>query len=401
MKLTKRTVDAVEPTGSDVIHWDEEIPGFGYRVKPSGVCSWVVQYRAKGRTRRVTLARAGVFAPEQAREAARKMLAQVRGGGDPSEDRRQARAAETVEELCRRFLDQYAPGRKKARSIENDRHVVDRLINPALGKRKVADVTRADVQRLHVTLGKAPYMANRTLALLSRLMTLAEKWGLRPDGSNPCRHVERFPEKKRERFLASAELAKLGEVLAAVEHENVEWSSVVPAIRLLLFTGARLSEILTLRWEHVDLERGCLNLPDSKTGAKTVHLNPPALKVLSEIEREEGTPWVIRGRRENAHLIDLEHPWQRIRKRAGLKGVRIHDLRHTFASAGAAVGSSLPMLGALLGHTQAATTARYAHLAADPLKEVNDRIGARIAAALRVKKRRARVVPLRVGEGAA
>lgn len=243
-----------------------------------------------------------------------------------------------------------------------------------------------------------PYAANRMLALLSKIMNLAEKWGARPDGSNPCRHVERFKEKRRQRFLAPAELVELGKVLAATERENVEHPSVVPALRLLLFTGARRGEVLGLKWEHVDWANQCLNLPDSKTGAKTIHLNPPALEVLKALEqgRAAESPWVIRGRVKGRPLVVLPHAWERIRTRAGLAGVRVHDLRHSFASVAAANNASLPIIGALLGHTQPATTARYAHLAADPLREAAERVGAHIVRLMQPPADTAgSVVPLR------
>jgi len=249
------------------------------------------------------------------------------------------------------------------------------------------------VGRLHHSLRETPYQANLALALLSKMFNLAERWGLRPDGSNPGRHVERFKEHKRERFLSTAELACLGKVLTEAERYEVEPPGAIAAIRLLLFTGCRLSEILTLRWQEVDFERACLRLADSKTGAKVVHLNGPALEVLAGLEREEGNPYVILGGKPGAYLNDLEAPWQRIREGAGLPDVRLHDLRHSFASVGAGARLGLIMIGKLLGHTQAATTARYSHLDADPVKQASEVIGQRIAAAL--KGDRAKVVELR------
>ena len=177
-------------------------------------------------------------------------------------------------------------------------------------------------------------------------------------------------------------MGRLGAVLAEAERTRTESAQVIAAIRLLAFTGCRLSEILELRWDHVDLERACLRLPTSKTGTKTVRLSPPALEVLNGIERQPSNPYVLAGSKPGTHFSNLPRPWQRIRKQAGLEGVRLHDLRHSFASVGAAGGLSLPMIGALLGHTQAATTQRYAHLADDPLRQANDMIGARIAAAM-------------------
>ena len=211
------------------------------------------------------------------------------------------------------------------------------------------------------------------------MFSLAELWELRPDGTNPCRHVKRFKEDKRERFLSDAEYRRLGSALREIEQDGSETASAIAAIRLLMLTGCRLSEIQKLRWEHVDLEVGELRLPDTKTGAKVVHLGEPAIAVLRDIQRQDDNLWVIAGRKEGGHLTDLHHPWRRIRARAGLDDVRIHDLRHSFASGGLLVGEGLPMIGKLLGHTQVQTTARYAHLANDPVKSAANRIATRIA----------------------
>jgi integrase len=247
---------------------------------------------------------------------------------------------------------------------------------------KVKAVTRVDIAQLHNAMRQTPGAANRTLALLSKMLNLAEKWGLRLDGTNPCRHVEKYPERKLERFLTADELARLGETLLQAEQTRTELPSALAALRLLLFTGCRLSEILTLRWDYVDLDAKCLRLPDSKTGAKTVYLSEPALEVLNSIERTSGNPFVIAGARPSSHLINLRKPWGRIRAKADLPDVRIHDLRHSFASVAVAGGLSLPTIGALLGHSQPATTHRYAHLAGDPLREATNLIGRRLATAL-------------------
>jgi integrase len=236
-----------------------------------------------------------------------------------------------------------------------------------------------------------PTAANRVLALLSKMMNLAERWGLRPDGSNPCRHVERYRETKRERYLSEAELARLGAALAAAEQTGAEEPEVVAALRLLVFTGCRMGEILGLCWECVDFERRCLNLPDSKTGAKTVPLNVPALEVLAGLERR--SEYVIPGRDPRHALVNLSKPWDRIRVAAKLEGVRIHDLRHSFAAVAAGSGHSLLIIGGLLGHKQAQTTRRYAHLSDDPLRAASEAVGGRIAAAL-ARRPEAEVLPL-------
>ena len=211
--------------------------------------------------------------------------------------------------------------------------------------------------------------------MLSKMFSMAEVWGWRSDGSNPCLHIKRYKEEKRERFLSAEEFARLGKVLDDTLRDGSETRSAVVAIRLLMLTGCRLSEIQKLRWEHVDLEAGELHLPDTKTGGRAVPLAPSAVRLLVSLPRDEDNPWVIAGRKPGSHLTDLQHPWRRIRARAELDDVRIHDLRHSFASRALALGEGLPMIGKLLGHTQVQTTARYAHLARDTVKASAARIG--------------------------
>ena len=207
------------------------------------------------------------------------------------------------------------------------------------------------------------------------MFSMAEVWGWRPDGSNPCLHIKRYKEEKRERFLSAQEFARLGKVLDDTLRDGSETRSAVVAIRLLMLTGCRLSEIQKLQWEHVDLEAGELQLPDTKTGGRAVPLAPSAVRLLEALPRDEENPWVIAGRKPGSHLTDLQHPWRRIREKAELDDVRIHDLRHSFASRALALGEGLPMIGKLLGHTQVQTTARYAHLARDTVKASAARIG--------------------------
>jgi integrase len=319
---------------------------------------------------------------EEARKLAKGAAVAVQKGEDPSSKRQDARKAATVADLAERYLEQHAAAKKKERSIAEDRRILAKYVLPSMKAHRVADVTRVDVDRLHHAMRETPIMANRVLALLSKMLHLAERWGMRPDGTNPCRHVEKFKENRRERYLAGEELGRLGEVLAAVERERIVWPTLVPLIRLLILTGARLDEIRTLRWEHVDLEAGLLRLPDSKTGAKIVHLNPAARQVLAAIDRKDGNSYIIWGARAGEPLVNVKDPWARIRVRAKLADVRLHDLRHTFASMALSSGASLPLIGKLLGHTQPATTARYAHLARDAAAELNDHVGDRLAAAL-------------------
>jgi integrase len=322
----------------------------------------------------------------------------IEDGADPAADKMARREAPRIAELAERFLAEHAEAKRKGSTAAEYKRLVDKIILPALGKRKVVDVNRAEVTKLHHANRAAPYQANRVLAVLSKMFNLAERWGLRPDGSNPCRHVEKFAERKRERMLSPAELARLGDALAA--HDGSPYA--VAAVKLLVFTGARLGEVLRLRWEWIDFERGEARLPDSKTGAKTLHLPPPALAVVAELPRLDGNPFVIAGAKEGAALVNLEKPWRAIRAAAGLDDVRLHDLRHAFASVAASSGMGLPIIGKILGHSQPATTARYAHLASDPVKAAAAAIAGKIAAAMaggsgHTGKESAEVLPLRSG----
>jgi integrase len=260
--------------------------------------------------------------------------------------------------------------------------MLERVIVPALGNHRVTEVTRADIAKIHHDFRHIPYDANRSLEIISKMFSLAEMWGLRPDGSNPRKYIKKYREEKRERFLSRAELRRVGEVLREMEQERVELPASIAAARLLMLTGCRLGEIMTLQWDHVDIADKALRLPDSKTGAKVVHLGQPAVEVLEKIERVDGNSWVIVGTKSGARLTDLQPFWQRVRARAGLKDVRIHDLQHTFASTAVASGQGLPMIGKLLGHMQVQTTARYAHLAADPVKQAANHVSAEIAVLL-------------------
>ncbi len=235
---------------------------------------------------------------------------------------------------------------------------------------------------LHHKLCDRPYQANRSLAVLSKMMNLAEQWGLRPDGTNPTRHVRKYRETKRERYLSTEELSRLGGTLTEAQAAETESPFALAAIALLVLTGARLTEILTLRWAEVDLDRQVLRLPDSKTGAKTIYLNDAATSLLRRMPRLSGNPYVIAGGKKGAHLVNLQKAWRRIRAGADLNDVRIHDLRHSFASVAAGAGLSLPVIGKLLGHTQPVTTARYAHLAADPVRAASNLIGDEIVSAM-------------------
>lgn len=414
VKITKRSVDALKPSAARYVAWDTELAGFGIRVSPTGRKSYVFRYRASGgrsgRSREPVIGVHGPITPDQAREIARSWAALVAAGGDPAADRESLRQAPMVSDLMDRYFTDHAEQNNKATTVRNAKNLADNFIRPVLGRIKVRDVTRADVSKLHRSLAKTPYQANRTLALLSKAFSLSEVWGLRPDNSNPCMRVQRFEEKARERFLSEKEFATLGEVLAQAELGGLAAEGrerpaqinprAITAIRLLIFTGARVSEILGLRWEYINWESNTAELPDSKTGKKTLHLPPAALEVLNGLKRpKSGKGYVVRGGRgagsHSQPLINIKGPWAVIRKAAGLEGVRLHDLRHSFASAAIAGGMSLPMIGALLGHRDVKTTARYAHLADDPIRAAAAQVGNRIAGAMKGENTRANVVSMR------
>jgi integrase len=391
-RITKRTVDALKPGTNDLFLWDTELKGFGLKVTPAGSKVYILQYRKGGRvrvdgpgssnrwhpTKRVTIGRHGALTPEQAREKARALSGAVTSGGDPAALVAAEKRAPTAADLAQRFLAEHVATKTKPRTAIEYRRIIETIIVPAIGTKRARDVSRADVSRLHHTQRETPYAANRTLAILSKMFTLAEKWGERPDGSNPCRHVEKYSEVKRERMLSADEFGRLAEAL----REPGRPPYVVAAIKLLIFTGTRLSEVLGLRWEWIDFERGEARLPDSKTGAKTLHLPAPALAVLAELAPTAGNPFVIVGHIRGAHLVNIEKPWRAIRKTAGLDSVRLHDLRHAFASVAASSGMGLPIIGKMLGHTQATTTHRYAHLASDPVKAAAATVASKIADAM-------------------
>lgn len=388
-KLTKRIVDAVKP--GEII-WDSEVKGFGVRCQRRDKV-FILKAKARGRWRWMSIGPHGSpWTSETARTEAKRILGEIADKKDPAAIRDAEKTNPTVSQMGEMFLRDHVKVKRKPRTLVTYRDQLERLANPVIGKTRVVDITRSDIAKLHHSLRGTPYQANRTMALLSKMFNWAEQIGYRQDGSNPCRHIEKYPEKKRERFLSDVEQARLGDVLS--EAGGRESPYVLAAIRLLMFTGARLSEILTLKWEHVDIENGVLRLPDSKTGQKVVFLNAPALEVLYGIPRIEGNSYVICGEKDGAHLVNLQKPWGRIRKNAGLEDVRLHDLRHSFASVAASGGLSLPMIGKLLGHTQAETTQRYAHLAADPLRAANEAIGQRIAAVMRGDKGHAKIIPM-------
>ncbi|MFN0264209.1 tyrosine-type recombinase/integrase [Tepidamorphus sp. 3E244] len=382
MVLTQRSAASARPQAKESYIWDAGLKGFALKITPKGRKVFLVQYRAPdatGRTRRITLGKYGDLTVEEARRQAKKLLAELALGKDPATEKRAERKRKlTLNGAIDQFLEQHVEPKRATRTAAEYRRLIDQDIRVVLGTKTVNTVTHADVARLHTAMSKTPYAANRAIAVLSKFFNWCEVRGLRNEHSNPCRHIEKYREQARNRFLSSAELTRLGVVLQSPAVTGKCSVYVVAAIRLLSLTGARLNEILTMEWSFVDLEHRQLRLPRSKTGARTIHLNDAAIDVLRSIPRIDGNPYVVCGTRNGQHLVNLQKPWQHIRTIAELDDVRIHDLRHSYAAVAASSGLSLPMIGALLGHTQAQTTKRYAHLADDPLKEANERIGGTI-----------------------
>ena len=356
-----------------------DITGFGVRVHPSGRKVYIVKYRHEGRAVKATIGPHGPITPAAARARAAEIVTLARTGRDLEGKTPRKAGGATMADLARRFLDEYVPGHLKPGTAALYRKIIAKRILPRLGKRRVADISRADAAALHHDMRSVPGHANRTLGVFSRMLTLAEVWEMRPEGVNPCRFVKKYPERRRERFLSDEEYRRLGTALRDAEREGFASPAAVAALRLLMLTGCRSGEILSLRWDDVDMDRGELRLPDSKTGARIVHLGDPAIAVLRGIQRREDSPWVIPGLKRGTHLAFLHGPWRLILERAGIGNLRIHDLRHSFASGGLLVGEGLPMIGKLLGHNKVQTTARYAHLANDPVKSAANRIASRIA----------------------
>lgn len=397
VKFTRRFVEGVQPGVRDVFRWDSDVIGMGLKVTPSGHRSYVLQYRFGGRTRRYTIGLHGSpWTPDSARDQARILLGKIAGGDDPQDEKTAGHREMTLAQLCDLYLKEGLATRKPA-SIASARSNIENHIKPLLGGRRAALIRREDVERLLIAVadGKTARRtktrkkkglsrvrggrgaANAAVVTLSAAFGFAVGRRIRPD--NPALRVRRFPEKKLERFLSPAELGRLGEAIAAAAALGVESPYALAAIRLLILTGCRKSEILTARRDYVDHYHRCLRLPDSKTGAKIVHLGAAAMRVIEQIAPVDGNPHLLPGPGGEGHFVNLQKPWERLRAAAGLEDVRIHDLRHSFASLGVAGGDSLYVVGALLGHRSPKTTGRYAHLADHPVKAAADRIAHEVA----------------------
>jgi integrase len=404
--LTPARLQNLKPPASGFLELCDTLArGLSLRVFASGRLSWTFRYRPKdgGARRRTGLGDYPSVGLAEARRRADRLRGIVSDGGDPQAERQARREAPTLADVIERYLGEEVEPRKKTRTLELYSHYLRKVIGPAIRAKKAHEVTPGDVDRLHRLIGADKRVtANRAVVALSGVYTFAQRRRLIPEGTNPARGVGKFREQRRERYLSTDELARLGATLRLGETKGLPWPRsgtssskhgrraenrktelsphVTAAFRLLLFTGCRLREILRLRWSEVDLERGLLLLDDSKTGPKTIVLNAPANEVLCGVPRLG--EFVVLGDDPSKPRADLHRPWELIRHHAGIADVRIHDLRHTHASIGAGAGLGLPIIGRLLGHKHADTTARYAHLDAGPLRRASNRIGAELAQAL-------------------
>ena len=374
--ISKRTVDSLEAVDKETVFWDRDLPGFGVRVYLSGRKVYVVQSRGPDGIRRVSLGRHGDLTPERARRQAVETIDRIKRGEEPVS----AAPVFTVAELARRYMAAHVETNCNAHTKGIYRGSLENHILPALGTRAVSKVGRADAAALHYSLRGTPRAANRALMVLSKMFSLAEAWGLAPPGGNPCRYVIRYREGMRERFLSGEEYRRVGVALCALEARGPLPARAAAALRLLMLTGCRLGEILSLRWDDIDRGSRALRLRDAKTGSRKVVLTPAALRVLSRMRRVRRSPWVFPGKDSGRHLSQLTSYWHFVRERAGVEDVRIHDLRHSYASRALALGESLTMIGRLLGHTDVGSTARYAHLARDAEKVAVARVGDSIEA---------------------
>ena len=380
-KITKRLVDALAPAERDKLVWDETLKGFGVKCTPAGRKVYVAQYRLAGTIKRYTIGRHGSpWTPDTARKEAEWALGSASIGQDPATLKRDARGEPTFSEICDRYLTEHVAIHNKATTRRESQRIVNQYIRPRFGRDKISTINKDKLRAWHVSMQDRPYMANRALACIAKILSLcANDWDLRPD--NPALGVRKFGEEKRNRYLSPNEFLVFGVGLRTAEAEGIN-PMAIAAIRLMVMTGCRRQEVLSLKKEYIDFEGSKLRLPDSKTGAKEVPLGTGALELLELLCGLSSSHYVLPSHQDDKHFVGVPKIWAAIRKAIGMEEVRLHDLRHTFASVAVTSGESLLMIKAILGHKDQATTQRYAHLQDDPVKAVADRTSATIAAAM-------------------
>ncbi len=399
MRFTKRLLEAIESTDKRQVFFDDDLTGLALRVSESGRKTFYYTYRVgKGRgaeKKWVMLGAFPVMTVEQARQRAKDMAAHVQQGMDPATEIRTDKEAATMKTALQAFQDEHV-SKLKPGTVQSYTMIINNHLQPKMGKLRVKDVSYSDVAKLHHGMKDTPYLANRAFAVLSKFFSWCELHGHRERGDNPCHGITKYKEHKRQDFMGAAEIAILGDTLDRMEQTWLDRQktrdkrtselvdTITPqaaaAIRLLLLTGARVGEILSLEWGNIDMEHGTARLPDSKTGFKVLQLTAPALAVL------EGLPqinkWVFPATSASGHMVNIKDAWGDVLKQAGLAGWRIHDLRHCFASMMVNSGASLPIVGKILGHTNVSTTQRYAHLEQNPARKAAEEAAAKIAKAM-------------------
>ena len=381
MRLTKSKIDALKYAGKDGsrdVRWDDAMPGFGLRINPSGRKTFVLSYRVHGRKRLMTLGDYGTLTLEQARKKAMREKARILEGGDPLDLRHKNRQAQTIADLCDAYLTRHAV-RKKSGSWDERR--IRQWLKPKWGSRQIRSLRRAEIAAEHARLGEAlPYEANRRLALLRHMLNLARQWGMVDETlASPATAIPMHPERARERWLRADELPRLAE---AIDQEQNTY--IRSGLWLLLLTGMRKNEMLRAKWEHIDWDRSELRLGETKGGRPHyVPLSPAAIAILQTIPRQAGNPYILVGAKPGKHLRNIDEAWGRIRARAGIEDVRVHDLRRTAGSWLAQAGNSLHLVGSILGHRNLSTTQIYARLGQDVMHRALDEHGQRIMAAAR------------------
>ena len=393
MKLTKAQIDRFHYEGdgkSRDVRWDSTVSGLGLRIYPTGRKAFVLSYRDPQRRKRLyTLGEYGPLTLYKAREAAVKRKAQVIDGKDPLAQRKAAAGAKTVAELCQVYLERYAVHK---RSLQEDRRRIEQHILRLWGTRKVEALKRSEIADAHHKVGQdRPYEANRRLALIRRMLNLARHWGFVDEGwPNPASGIPMHPEQSRDRWVTPEELPRLAQAID--EEPNVYVRS---ALWLYLLTGMRKSELLQARWDDIDWERNELRLGETKAGrVHYVPLSPPAVAILQTVPRQELNPYIFAGARVAQHLVNINKPWNRVRERAGVPDVRLHDLRRTVGSWLAQAGNDLHLIGKVLNHSNIATTQVYARFSQDVVHKALDAHGARIME-VAGKRKPAEIVELR------
>ncbi len=374
-KLTKRFVESIIPDPHKMIkHWDSELKGFGVIILPSGRRTYCVQYRNAARVKKMfKIGTHGQITTEEARSLAKKYLSRVVHGHDPAKVRKENRNLPTMNDLAHDYVLHHGE-KKRQKSLQEDQKLLKNIILPALGNEQIAHISRRDIETLHREHKKTPYQANRVLALLSKMFSLAIGWEWRED--NPTKGIERYPEEKRDRWLTEEELQVLWKVLD--EYPN---QSAACIFKLLILTGARRGEVLQATWDQFDLEKGVWTKPSHLTKQKKkehLPLSIEALEILESMKSQSSSPFLFPGKVEGKSIQEIKKAWDTIRKKSGFPDLRIHDLRHTHASHLVSSGLSLSIVGKLLGHTQASTTQRYAHLADEPLRQAAQLFGSRV-----------------------